>query len=42
MASKYSEEEQFEAYIKKSMEKSEKKDLIRKLKEIINFLERSI
>ena len=40
--SKYAEEEAFEAYIKKTVEKKAKIDLIRKLEEIIAFLKRNI
>jgi len=41
MASKYSEDEQFEAYIKKTIGKKEKKELIKNLEQIIQFLKRN-
>tara|TARA_R110001599_G_scaffold5223_3_gene26279 strand:- start:2247 stop:2450 length:204 start_codon:yes stop_codon:yes gene_type:complete len=42
MASKYAEDENFIKYMEREVDIKKKKDLIRKLKEIVNFLESSI
>tara|TARA_R110000764_G_scaffold116410_2_gene203332 strand:- start:12 stop:215 length:204 start_codon:yes stop_codon:yes gene_type:complete len=42
MASKYAEDENFIKYMEREVDIKKKRDLIRKLKEIVNFLESSI